>query len=96
MGDRLTHHLGLLDTIDGGQWCSDPVRHRFGAITTVHVCCPACKGVHEIEPSRIARDGGVVPIWNCETATCSFRSFLILEGWGEAPEFDVSDVRGKA
>lgn len=92
MGNRLQRHLGPIATMDPGQWTSDPLRHRVGTMLTVFVRCPACAGVHELEANRVARDGGVVPAWECPTVTCSFKAFVTLEGWGE-PQFDTSDVK---
>lgn len=92
MGTRLQRHLGVLGTIDPGQWTSDPLRHRVGQMLTVYYSCPKCGGVDEIATSRIAADGGVVPAVQCSGAACSFKDFVSLEGWRE-PAFDVSDVR---
>lgn len=92
MGSRLQRHLGALAGISKGQWTSDPLRHRVGQMLTVYVACPACGLAFEIETNRIARDGGVVPAWQCESAICSFKDFLSLESWGE-PQWDTSDVR---
>lgn len=96
MATRLQRHLGVIGTMDPGQWASDPLRHRPGQALTVYLACPKCGGVHELATNRIARDGGVIPAWQCEGATCCFKDFIALEGWGE-PVFDTSDVkRGSA
>lgn len=91
MGDRFQRHLGSLAEMDPGQWCSIPPRPRTSIAIVVHLRCPACSGIHEVDASRIARDGGVVPIWDCPTATCSLRAFISLESWSEA--FDTTDVK---
>lgn len=92
MGTRFQRHLGVIGTMDPGQWTSEPLRQRVSGAVTVYVTCPKCGGVHEIATSRIARDGGVVPAWSCEGAVCSFKDFIALESWGE-PSFDLSDER---
>ena len=92
MGDVFQRHLGSMTGLLAGQWCSDPLRHRPGQALTVYVCCKKCGGVFEIDRNRIARDGGVVPAWACESPRCGFKSFLTLEGWAQ-PVFDVTDVK---
>lgn len=86
-------HRSLSTTPRAGEWTSDPRLHRTGQMISVNVGCPGCPGVIELDCGRIGRDGTVTYVWECPL--CSFRDFIVLSGWGDAPisKFDTSDVK---
>ena len=76
----LQRHDGKLSAIGVGCW------HRAPDGRVV-VTCPDCGGADTV--TGVDQRGAVVECFCCETATCSFRRFLRLEGW---VPFDVSDA----
>lgn len=60
----------------------------------------SCGGTSEIGPHDygIARDGRVMPLFECPTETCELRDgvALRLDGWSLGDAFDTSDVGGVA
>lgn len=77
----LQHHQGPVKLLGVGCW----VRDVSGRVL---VRCPDCGGIDTV--SGVDQRGSVVECFYCETATCSFRRFLRLEGW---VPFDVSDAK---
>lgn len=78
MGLRLQRHLGPLGSIEPGQYAVDA--------PCVFVSCPACGCVDDVSVTNPPPPSGNLPHeWRCPTATCSFKSYLSLDCWGEEP-----------
>lgn len=83
MGKRLDRHLGRIDTLEPGQYLTDPARHTPATMTTVIVCCPECSFVNPLDASYTVDKGAVSPRYACPSQACSFVDYLHLESWGE-------------
>jgi len=76
VGQTLRRNLGPVSHLELGEYTvetrdDEPV-----------VRCPKCGGVSDLE-LEVYRDGTVEGFWSCLYASCSFQSYLLLEGWGE-------------
>jgi hypothetical protein len=81
MGVRLARSLGSAETLQPGEYTSDPGPRIIG---TIVVRCPCCGAIDAFTDRHVVDVAGrVTPAWRCPTATCSFLEWLELESWKE-------------
>ncbi len=81
MGVRLQRNLGPAETLQPGEYTSDPGPRIVGAVV---VRCPSCGAIESFSNDHVVDCAGrVTPAWRCPTATCSFLEWVELESWQE-------------
>ncbi len=74
MAQRFRRRLDTAPKLQPGEWCADHV---------AVLRCVGCGGYIHLSPARvIARDGSVGQRVRCETETCTFVDFIVLDDFG--------------
>lgn len=79
MGLRIERCLGTVYDPQPRQWTDRTASEQ----PTIR--CPECGAVVDLDRNLygVSENGTVAPRWQCGTATCSFRDWIVLEAFGE-------------